>query len=100
MPFATLLLLACASLLPATVADRDSDRDGLSDFQEEHKYFTDPHSRDSDGDGVPDGDWEERREYSYSVRTVLRVLRPYNVEAMTDDYQDARVLGATRRGHP
>ena len=42
-------------------ASRDSDGDGLSDFDEIHKYLTDPAKKDSDGDGTPDGDWNERR---------------------------------------
>lgn len=61
-------------------ADPDTDRDGLSDFREIHKHFTDPNRADSDGDGTPDGDWSERREYSYTVRSILRVLRRCSVE--------------------
>jgi len=100
MSLLQLLLLAC-SVLPgppapsATAAgggERDSDRDGLSDFQELHKYFTDPRKADSDGDGLPDGDWDERREYAYSVRAVMHVMAPFDVESMNDDYQDVRVL--------
>lgn len=34
----------------------DTDGDGLSDFQEIFKYFTDPNNPDSDGDGILDGD--------------------------------------------
>ncbi|MFI5403133.1 MAG: transglutaminase domain-containing protein, partial [Planctomycetota bacterium] len=52
------------------------------------KHLTDPAKKDSDGDGKPDGDWDERREYSYSVRLVVRVLRP--AAAVSDDHQDAR----------
>lgn len=77
---------------PTLGADPDSDGDGLSDFQERHKYFTDPERSDSDGDGTPDGDWEERREFSYTVRTRVRVMRPVDPLAACDDYQDARVL--------
>ncbi len=73
----------------------DSDRDGLSDFAETHKYFTDPFAADSDGDGVPDGDWRERREYQYTVRTVVQVMRPVTVEFLDDDHQDVRVLDET-----
>ncbi|MEZ5962790.1 MAG: transglutaminase domain-containing protein [Planctomycetota bacterium] len=75
--------------------DPDSDGDGLSDFHEVHKYLTDPHARDSDGDGVLDGDWRERREYAYTVRSVLQVMRPVTPEFLCDDYQDARVLDET-----
>ncbi len=70
----------------------DTDGDGLSDFQEIHKYLTDPTKRDSDGDGIPDGDWNERREYSYSVRTILQFMPPFNKASLNDDFQDARVL--------
>ena len=59
--------------------------------QEVHKYCTDPESADSDRDGTPDGDWSERREFTYSIRTVVRVMHPTNDEALVDDYQDARV---------
>jgi hypothetical protein len=85
-----------ASAAPATgTIDKDSDGDGLSDFVETHKHFTDPAKKDSDGDGTPDGDANERREYSYSIRTVVRVMKPYDLRAMKDDYQDARLLRET-----
>ena len=85
----TLLALCAAPLL---AVDKDSDRDGLSDFAEVHKYGTDPKSKDSDRDGIPDGDWHERREYAYVVRTVLHVLKPVTPEYLNDDFQDVRVL--------
>ena len=81
--YGTLILIApvllcalCASAVNSPAADPDSDGDGLSDFQEIHKYFTDPRNSDSDGDGVHDGDWNERPEFSYSIRTVLRIMPP------------------------
>jgi hypothetical protein len=76
--------------------DRDADGDGLPDFQEVHKYRTSPEKKDTAGDGIPDGDWKQRREFTYSVRTVLRVMPPYNLKAVNDDYQDARVLAETK----
>ncbi|MEM1451909.1 MAG: transglutaminase domain-containing protein [Planctomycetota bacterium] len=51
--------------------------------------------RDSDGDGIDDGDWAERREYAYTVRSVVHVMRPVTIEFLCDDYQDARVLDET-----
>ncbi len=49
------LVLAIALALLASVdGDPDTDRDGLSDFHEVHKHFTDPKKADSDGDGTPD----------------------------------------------
>ena len=56
---------------PLLAQDPDRDGDGLSDFHEQHKYLTDPDAVDSDGDGTPDGDWFERREYTYTVRSVV-----------------------------
>jgi len=75
---------------PVVAEPVDTDGDGLTDFQEIHKYLTDPKKADSDGDGVPDGDWDERREYAYTIRTVLRFMPPFQ-DALNDDYQDARL---------
>ena len=77
-------------------ADLDSDHDSLPDFQETHKYFTDPHKKSTAGKNVADGDWEERRQFTYSIRSIIRVLRPYNLRAMNDDYQDVRVRQETK----
>lgn len=85
------LLLVAADL----DGDVDADGDGLSDFLEIHKYLTDPAKADSDGDGTPDGDWHERREFAYTVRSVVKVMRPCNTAELNDDYQDARVLRDT-----
>ena len=89
-------MLACASLALtvglALGGERDADRDGLSDFAERNKYFTNPERADSDGDGLPDGDWDERREFAYSLRAVLHVMAPFDLASMNDDYQDVRAL--------
>lgn len=77
-------------------ADPDSDGDGLSDFHEVHKYRTDPNKKDTAGNGTPDGDWQQRREFTYSVRAVIRVMPPYNLDALNDDYQDVRVRKETK----
>jgi hypothetical protein len=87
-----MLLAALTIALQVSGTDPDADRDGLSDFHEVHKYGTDPRKADSDGDGVADGDWLERREYAYAVRAVVQVMRPVTPEYMNDDFQDARVL--------
>jgi len=92
MVMSSILLSVMFSLARGATGDPDTDRDGLSDFHELHRYFTDPKKADSDGDGVPDGDWDERREFSYSVRAVLHVMAPFDVASMNDDYQDVRVL--------
>lgn len=79
-------------LLLPLLAPQDTDGDGLSDFHELHKYRTDPAAPDSDGDGTPDGEWFERREYTYTVRSVVQVMPPVTGDVLRDDYQDARVL--------
>ncbi len=89
-------LVSIVLILTATPAwGADTDGDGLSDFQETHKYFTDSAKRDSDGDGIDDGDWHERREYTYTIRSIVKVIRPCNPAVINDDYQDARVLAET-----
>lgn len=80
----------------AAPRDPDQDGDGLSDFAELHKHRTDPAKKDSDGDGEPDGDWNERREFAYTVRSVVRLLPPVTDEALTDDQQDGRVVRRTK----
>ena len=95
------LLIALLTINPSTLfaqnRDVDTDKDGLSDFHETFKHLTDPRNPDSDGDGTPDGDWLERREYQYTIRSIVQVLRPVTPEYLNDDYQDARVLDETDR---
>src|SRR5260221_9720717 len=92
-----LALVAAPSLAAGPdVTDSDSDGDGLSDFHELHKYFTDPHKKSTAGKGISDGDWDERRQFTYSIRSVIRVMPPYNLAALNDDYQDVRVLKETK----
>jgi len=68
----------------------DTDGDGFSDYDEHCKYQTDPTKKDSDDDGKPDGDWDERREYAYSIRAICEIRPPSNLEMINDLYQDAR----------
>lgn len=89
----TILILLTASVASASEPDRDGD--GLADYQEIHKYRTNPDQADSDGDGRPDGDRDERREFTYSIRAVVRVMRPVAPEFLSDDFQDAKVLSET-----
>ena len=70
----------------------DTDADGLTDYEEYCKYQTDPTLADSDGDGTPDTDWDERREYAYSIRVVLELKPPWDIAAMNDLFQDARLM--------
>ena len=70
----------------------DTDEDGLTDYEEYCKYKTDPTSPDTDTDGTPDSHWDERREYTYSIRAVLDIKQPWNLDAMNDLFQDARLM--------
>jgi hypothetical protein len=95
LPLAFLVVpLVLASGPP--LKEADSDGDGLSDYHELHKYKTDPRKKDTAGKGVSDGDWQQRREFTYSVRAVIRVMPPYNLRALNDDYQDVRVRKETK----
>jgi len=80
----------------ARSGDPDQDDDTLPDFQEVHKYGTDPAKKDTAGKGTSDGDWQQRREFSYNIRVVVRVMPPYNLKELNDDYQDVRVLDEKR----
>ncbi|MFT5871807.1 MAG: hypothetical protein ACI8WT_000731 [Clostridium sp.] len=76
--------------------DSDSDSDGLTDYQEIHKYFSDPYSNDTDGDGILDNDLNERTENTYVIKTTMRIKKPYNSDVMkNDNYQDAKLVGET-----
>ena len=70
----------------------DTDADTLTDYEEYCKYRTNPTLADSDGDGTPDTDWNERREYTYSIRSVIELKPPWNIKAMNDLFQDARLM--------
>jgi hypothetical protein len=80
---------------PPAGRDIDSDGDGLADYHELHKYHSDPTKNDTSGTGTPDGGLAQRREFTYSVHAVIRVMPPYNLKAATDDYQDVRVISET-----
>ena len=77
----------------------DTDADGLTDYEEYCKYRTNPTLADSDGDGISDTDWDERREYTYSIRAVLDIKPPWNLEAMNDLFQDARLMENTQSNY-
>lgn len=76
----------------AAIPEADTDNDGLSDYAELHKYFTDPRKANSAGSSKPDSDWERRKEFTYTITSVLKIAKPLNPADMNDDYQDARVL--------
>lgn len=74
----------------------DTDNDGLSDYDEFFKYHSNPLETDSDSDGVIDSDWNERREYTYTIKVKREIYSPFNSNEMTDFYQDTRVIYESR----
>ena len=74
------------------IAKQDSDADGLTDYEEIRKYLTNPLESDSDGDGIGDSDWDERREYTYSIQAIVDLRPPFTLEEMQDFYQDVRMI--------
>ena len=70
----------------------DTDADGLADYDEYCKYRTDATRADSDGDGKIDSDWNERREYTYTIRAVCEINDPVNLEDMNDLFQDVKII--------
>lgn len=74
---------------------KDTDGDGLSDYEEVFKYHTNPTKQDSDEDGIPDIDWNERREFTYTIQAIVDLRPPFRLEDMNDFYQDARVIAQT-----
>src|SRR5438552_1572898 len=87
IPFVVALLAAAQ-----TAVAPDSDGDGLSDYAEVHKYFSDPHKANTAAAAKPDGDWDQRKEFTYTITSVLQLAKPFNVADMNDNYQDARVI--------
>jgi hypothetical protein len=78
-------VVACTASSPTATTEPDSDGDGLSDFAELHKYGTDPAVADAD----------ERYDHAYSIVTTLEIVKPIDLAAMNDDYQDARLVWET-----
>ena len=70
----------------------DTDGDTLGDYEELIKYRTKPTEADSDGDGIPDGDWNERRENAYTVEITIKLREPFDIKTMNSYYQDARII--------
>lgn len=59
MPLLVILMTLCLAL-SGPPKDKDTDRNGLPDLQEIHKYFTDPAKADSDGDNE---NWRKETTY-------------------------------------
>jgi hypothetical protein len=53
--FIALILVLIISSLIVYYINKDSDGDGINDFDEINKYHTNPNNNDTNGDGIPDG---------------------------------------------
>lgn len=78
--------------LETNIESADTDGDSLLDYEETRKYKTNPLKKDSDNDGAEDQQWDERREYAYTIQIIIDLRPPFNIEQMNDFHQDARVL--------
>lgn len=76
--------------------NKDTDGDGLIDYEEYCKYRTHMLMADSDGDGILDGNWNERREFTYTIRAVREISPLFKSEVMNDLFQDTKVLNETK----
>ncbi|MCH4889328.1 S-layer homology domain-containing protein [Acidaminobacter sp. JC074] len=75
----------------------DYDKDGISDYYEIYRNFTDPVLADTDGDGLLDGDWLERTEYTYVIKLQVRLLAPYDLDFIESHIeQDMKLLEETK----
>jgi hypothetical protein len=91
-----LILLGLCAILFGRTDHGDSTVNRLPDFQLAHKYRIDASKKDAAANAARDGDRQQRREFTYSVRAVIRLMPPYNLDALNDDYQDVRVVSQTK----
>lgn len=70
----------------------DTDGDGLSDYMEVYKYKTNPLKNDSDNDRIMDNDWNERREYTYTLKSTVDIKPNANTFNLNDFYKDYKKL--------
>lgn len=77
------------------VEQTDTDGDGLTDYEETYKYLTNPKVADSDNDGISDGEWDERREYTYTIEAVRELDIWFNFDSFKDTFQDVELIYQT-----
>lgn len=74
----------------------DFDKDGALDYLEIYRNFTDPKNPDTDNDGILDGDFKESMEYTYTVCTDLRLIKPYDIAHMDKQFfQEVEIVEET-----
>lgn len=64
----------------------DFDKDGVLDYLEIYRNFTNPKSSDTDSDGIKDSDLKESMEYTYTICVDLRLIKPYDIEYMNKQF--------------
>lgn len=80
--------------IPMIIYDNstDTDGDGLPDYQELHKYLTNPEKYSTVDDGISDGDWSRRREFTYTMSSTMKLALVQPIEDLNSVYQDARII--------
>ena len=73
----------------------DTDGDEITDYDEVTKYYLNPLLADSDKDGVLDTDQNERREFSHTLKAVIKLRPPFDTNSMNDHFQDITVIEET-----
>jgi hypothetical protein len=89
------LSFGCLSLGAQTpsqnVTEPDDVKNKLTDYAKAHKYLIDPQRvTAAEKSGINGGD--PRKESTYTITSVMRIAKPFNIADMTDDYQDARLI--------
>ncbi len=72
----------------------DTDGDGLDDYLEIFKYKTNPLKIDSDQDGKIDSVWPERYEYSYVIKIIAQIGKPFKKQAINTLNIDTKIINS------
>jgi len=80
---------------PAAVpSPTDTDCDGLTDYEENNVYGTDPNNADTDGDGITDGNevefWGDNWDYDYDNDSIVNLR---DTDSDGDGFSDGQELG-------
>lgn len=87
------LSVCCLSTGAQTPSQNGTERDAndkLTEYAKAHKYSIDPQRVNAAKPGVSSED--QRKEFTYTITSVMRIGKPFNLADMTDDYQDARLI--------
>ncbi len=83
----------CCRTSAAQTASVDTG-DGITEDARVHKYSSDPQSAIAAASTKTRLD--RRKDFTYTITSVIRIAKPFNVTDMRDDYQDARLISQDR----